>query len=283
MRSFTDLFLHQKPEISPFLHHRNWFSNDGCSTERLNMPISTETLASIQSAGAAVFAADEHLKTTVAQYAKAVPEALENNPFDLGTDVLFENWKTVARISKAMSQLETEVKKLYDAAAVISDTTHNAPAIEAPKDVPLEVIKALETATDAVIKKPAKEKAKDKVVKVKATATPVANSIPRNMASRASAVKVDAPVSTVEVAKESPGPKPTKKPKASKIAITGNTLKLLDYLKTVLNAKTFIKVNQSEAAVSASISKGSIGASFNKLVATSHLIAGKKGEFKLAS
>lgn len=253
------------------------------------MPISTETLALMQAAGAAVFEADTSLKLAVTQYAQAVPEALANNPFDLGTDVLFENWKTVARISKAMSTLEEEIKKLYDAASVISDTTVKALPVPKKAQAPLTALKPFE-ATDVVVKKqkPAKPV---KVAKVKEAKVPVSvaksssNHIPRNMASRAAAVKQEATeAASAEIVQVAAAAK-VKPAKKAKIAerITGNTAKLFEHLKTILDAKTFVKINQSEVGAAAGLSKGSIGASVNKLVATGYLTQGNKGEFKLAA
>lgn len=77
------------------------------------MPISAKTLVAIQSAGAAVYAADTQLKSAVQEYADQMRSALNQNPFDAGNDALFEDWKTVARLSQAMGQIEQELRKIY--------------------------------------------------------------------------------------------------------------------------------------------------------------------------
>jgi hypothetical protein len=99
---------------------------------------------------------------------------MEKNSFDLSNDSLFESWKTVARLSQAMSTIEAELKKLYSLATAVSGspriTGRPTPSLPAPaptvlKD--LEVVSAI-SATDVVIKKkPAK--ASRKVRKIKGT------------------------------------------------------------------------------------------------------------------
>ncbi|MDI1246227.1 MAG: hypothetical protein PSV24_12575, partial [Rhodoferax sp.] len=64
------------------------------------MSLNKELLATLQKAGAAVFDANAQLKLAVASYGERVHEAVASNPFHLGNDTLFENWKLVARLSK---------------------------------------------------------------------------------------------------------------------------------------------------------------------------------------
>jgi len=81
------------------------------------MPISTQALAAIQSAGAAVFAADAQLKAVAQTYADRVNTAMQANPFDLANDSLFEDWKSVARLSQALARIESELKQVYELAS----------------------------------------------------------------------------------------------------------------------------------------------------------------------
>lgn len=126
------------------------------------MPLPSQTLAAIQSAGAAIFAADLELKKSVQDYAEQVKEAMLQNPFDLGNDTRFEDWKTVARLSQAIAQIEAEFKKIYNAASDLSAASRTSiavmPALIAPAAMPSEsglpVVKEID-ATDAVIKKAA--------------------------------------------------------------------------------------------------------------------------------
>lgn len=84
------------------------------------MTLSSATLSSIQSAGAAVFAADVELKNAVSEYAQRVSAAMTSNPYGLGNDTLFENWKVLARLSQSMAGIEQELHKVYRVAADLS-------------------------------------------------------------------------------------------------------------------------------------------------------------------
>ena len=123
------------------------------------MPLPSTTLAAIQTAGAAIFAADAALKTSAQDYADQVKLAMLQNPFDLGNDTLFEDWKTVARLAQAVTQIEAEFRKIYDAASDLSTGSAagfaTMPTLASPQGVAsgeLEVVKEIQ-ATDAVVKK----------------------------------------------------------------------------------------------------------------------------------
>lgn len=81
------------------------------------MALPSQTLAAIQSAGAAIYAADTALKEAVRSYAEQVQLAMLENPFDMGNDGLFDDWKTVARLSRTVGQVEVEFQKIYSAAS----------------------------------------------------------------------------------------------------------------------------------------------------------------------
>ncbi len=61
-----------------------------------------------------------------------------------------------------------------------------------------------------------------------------------------------------------------------------NTARVLSHLQTVLNADSFVKLNQSAVAIGVGVPKGSIGASIRKLLKAGTLIQGERGQFKLA-
>ncbi len=129
------------------------------------MPISPKTLSCIQQAGAAVFNADAELKSAVKDYAQQVQQAMLQNPFDIGNDGLFEEWKTVARLSLALEQIEAEFRKIYSTAERLKTTEAlgmpKSPALAAPVAYAASSIPLLVPvdATDVVIKKPRKSKA----------------------------------------------------------------------------------------------------------------------------
>jgi hypothetical protein len=128
---------------------------------RKPMPLNSKTLHAIQSAGAAVFDADSQLKVAVKDYASQVHTAMLQNPFDLANDSLFEEWKSVCRLSQAVGQIEAEMQKIYAAASRLQGAvlpTSKPRALAAPSRAEigtLEVVEQIE-ATDVVIKRPRK-------------------------------------------------------------------------------------------------------------------------------
>ena len=116
------------------------------------MPLQPHVLASIQSAGAAVFDADAALKNAVKEYATQVEGALASNPFDVGNDALFEEWKNVARMSQAVSQIEQELRQIYAAAAGISEAKQlQAPELPRISAASVDMVQTV-NATDVVAK-----------------------------------------------------------------------------------------------------------------------------------
>jgi len=123
------------------------------------MPLNTKIVETIQTAGAAVFKADAALQVAVKDYAAQVHASMLQNPFDISNDTLFEEWKTVARLSQAMGQIESELQKIYAAASSLG----NSGALKAPRtrviaatteavSKPIELIHEI-NATDVIPKK----------------------------------------------------------------------------------------------------------------------------------
>jgi hypothetical protein len=102
-----------------------------------SMSLSSAALAAIQQAGAAAFTADVELKNAVKDYAERVNAALLSNPYGLGNDALFENWKVVARLAQTMDGIEDELRQVYQVAAELTaddrPTVTDVPALAAPK------------------------------------------------------------------------------------------------------------------------------------------------------
>lgn len=121
------------------------------------MSFPTSTLEAMQRAGAAVFEADAQLKSLTHDYANRVHAAVLANPYHLGNDGLFENWKTVARMSQTLSSMEEELRKMYQLAAEMMQENASAsiPVLAAPAPTqPIEWIEPLNV-TDVHIKKSA--------------------------------------------------------------------------------------------------------------------------------
>jgi transposase-like protein len=203
------------------------------------MPLSAQALSAIQSAGASVFSADVEIKDAVRQYAEQVNIAMLQNAFDIGNDSLFEDWKTVARLSQALSQIEQELKKVHKIAAGLAagapSPISRLRALAAPSDYPagfVEVLKEIK-ATDVVAKRAGS--------KVKTAGHQRKSALPPR----------------------------------------GNTARLLNWLVKTLKNNEFVKLNRSAVAVKIGLPKGSIGASFNKLLNAGYIVEGDAGQFKL--
>jgi hypothetical protein len=213
------------------------------------MTLTPKILALIQKAGTAVFNADAALKDAVADSAKKVSEAMTKNPFDGRHDSLYQNWKSVAKISQAMAAIEAELKGLYALATAEPARTSRVLALAAPKLVaPLEVLSTIDV-TDVVAKRTTR-----KTKGAKKSLKAVAKRVAKGETSRA---------------KRSGG--------------QDNTAKVLAQLQTVLNDQTFTKLNQTSIAVAIGLPKGSIGASVKKLIQDGKLVQGVGKEFKLVS
>ena len=213
------------------------------------MPIPKPTLADIQTAGAAVHQADASLKSVVQAYADQVRLAMSSNPFDLQADSLFEEWKTVARLSQTLEQIENELRKVHQAAQQLGESGLGSskprgrlapptaqPTLAIVNSSP--VIESIE-ATDVVAKKPKKVQAAQKP---------------------AQAHKV-----------------------TNKSALSPNTQKLWTHLKPLLNAKKFTEIKRSQVGVAAGLPLGSVTASFNKLLDNAYLEENASGALKLIS
>lgn len=211
------------------------------------MPIPQKSLSAIQAAGAATHAADVALKAVAQAYADHVRQVLSLNPFDLNTDTLFDEWKTVARLSQGLEQIESELRKIHQAAQRLGQGT--LPAVQATAALgtaarplstsPVAGVALLETieATDVVAKRSAPAR------KPRAKAQPATESPP---------------------------------------SLSPNTDKLWKHLHTVLSRKKFMPIKRTQVGVAAGLATGSVAASFSKLLELGHLEENTAGGLKLA-
>lgn len=188
---------------------------------------------------------------------------MSQNPFDLNTDSLFEEWKTVARLCQTLEQIEAELRKVHQAALSLGQgvlpTANVSPRLRAPSRVrepavasSIPVLEAIE-ATDVVVKTARKVK--------QAVTTPIA---------------------TKGVGKAEAKSNSSKKP-TPKSALSPNTQKLWDQLKTVLNAKKFTAIKRTKVGLDAGLPTGSVTASFTKLLENAYLEEDASGGLKLTS
>lgn len=238
------------------------------------MSLTPTHLSALQQAGAAVFTADAELKNAMQAYAERVTAAMQANPFGLGNDALFENWKRVARLSQTVAGIEEELKKVYfmaeelmgeDTPAVQSVPTLAAPVAEAPAPAPAEDQLA---PTDVRIKSTRKTARK--------AAAPVAKS-----AKPAKPAKAPVMASATVNATAAVKPAASKVASAAPAALGGNAGKLLQHLQGLLNTQEFLPFNQSSSALVTGIPLGSMTAALRKLTDMGRLSAGPGGRFKL--
>ena len=227
------------------------------------MSLSSSTLASLQKAGAAVFTADEKLKAAVKDYAQRVHAAMVSNPYGLGNNALFENWKMVARLSQTVSAMEEEFKKVYRVAAeltaddqpMVRESSALATPKRAAKRVAVQAVARVESVNDLtptdVVVKPRKRKS-----------APVA-------APKKAKVKASAP----RLAAASGKP----------LELNGNAAKLMEHLGRILTADEFTGFSQTAAGKETGIALGSMTAAIKKALETGNIIPGPAGTFKLAS
>lgn len=233
------------------------------------MSLNKELLATIQKAGAAVFDADAQLKLAVKSYGERVHTAVGSNPFHLGNDTLFENWKMVARLSKTVAAMEEDLRNVYQMVDELSDVEpalpNLMPALSAPSpdtsaatDVPLVAQSSL-AATDVRIKRKARVPAAKQAKKNTGSKTRV------NTATKAQAKSLQAKRSPVMAT-----------------PLPGNAATLLKHLRAVLNTKGFATINQTAVSKATGIPLGSMTASLKRLVAAGRVQANHTGMFKLA-
>ena len=212
------------------------------------MPLNPQILTLLQTAGQSLYDADLALQATVTEYGDSVKSAMKANPFDLGNDERFEEWKTIARLSKAVAQIEDELKKVYGVANVWTSvgtlssakaTAIALPSFTAPSD--LEVLLPVD-ATD-VIDKRQRKKTEKVSRKVTSWATGSKNQVG---------------------------------------SLRGNTAKLLATLQSQLTPTSFTKLNRTNLALEIGFPKGSIGASFTKLKELGYLEEDGHGGLRLS-
>jgi len=245
----------------------------------MSLPIAT--LLSIQKVGSAAFSADTKLKHAVKDYAGRVNAAIMNNPYNIGNDTLIENWKTVARLSQTLVNIEEELKKVYQVASELTDDNQSG-----ARDV--LTLAAPAPSVGEAIHPVSNVKAKRKYTK-SAVKTTAAETMPMEPSSDLSPTDVLAKTKkrqsklSVKPKKKTAGPKlKVKKAKTQDLAFSGNTAKLLSYFERTLTPNTSSAISQTAAAKETGIPLGSMTASVKKLIAAGRLIMSPDGGFRLA-
>ncbi|NDP38772.1 MAG: hypothetical protein GZ093_08460 [Rhodoferax sp.] len=221
------------------------------------MSLSSATLSAIQQAGAAAYAADTELKNAVKGYAARVNAAMSANPYGLGNDALFENWKVVARLSQTISGIEEELNKVYRVASELTaddqPSVRDTPALAAPKTASVgpALRRQPDLTTIDVVAKRKKKTAASKPRKPKTQASP-------------------RPITPTGTA-------------TSPVERGGNAATLLQHLKTLLDSKNYTVINQTAVGHATGIPLGSMTAAIKKLTESGEVVAGPSGGFKLSN
>jgi hypothetical protein len=214
------------------------------------MSLSKAILETLQKAGSAVFDADAQLKLTVKAYGERLHAAVGANPYHLGNDALFENWKLVARLSQTMTGMEEELRKVYQVASELGDV--EPPALAAMPALAAPGLASQPSGVLPVASKSALAATDVKIKKTRPLATP----------------KATTPLPKGQSAKAIPLPK--------------NAVILLKYLGTVLTTHGFASISQTQVSQATGIPLGSMTAALKRLVNDGHVLTGPNGQYKLA-
>ncbi len=211
------------------------------------MSVTAATLSAIQQAGQAIDVARQSLAEAVQEHAQRVMMAVADQPFSVGNDKLFSQWKTVARLAQEVQAIEEQFKALYQTASDMAEPE-------------AQVLKALPHAA-----------------RTRATG-------PQGTYAMDTSAAEDVQVKPAPAAK---GPRSAKAGKAARRQSAprsrgGNDAKVLNFLKTTLNRKSWKRLTQSEMADGAGIPNGSIAVSVRRLTDSGTLREGEKGFYKLA-
>lgn len=249
------------------------------------MTLSISTLAAIQKAGSAAFAADVKLKNALKDYAERVNAAIANNPYNLGNDALFANWKLVARLSQTLAGIEEELKKIYLVASDLSldeqTGEREIPALAAPIRAANKRVTKLVELTPAVLQRKLKKKAAKPVSRAAAVPT---IAVEPGVADQIDLAPTDVKIKTPKKTAAS-----KTKVRSAKVAVaaaktgelSGNPAKLLQHLERVLNASEFIEISQTAVGREIGVPLGSMTAATKKLTEIGRIVAGPNGGFKL--
>lgn len=212
-------------------------------------------------------------------------ELVYNNPTAADASRVLGTFTASVQLGKDLSELDARLRKIYEVASgalpaasvpLLGNTTKTeATDVVAKVTVP-EAIRG--RGRPAGSTKPA-AKATKPVAKASKPAAKVAKPAAAPVAAKAEVVAEPAKVAAKPV-------KFTGK-KASKVAaekpkkLAGNAEKVLNYLKTVLNTETPVKVIQAAIAAGSGLPNGSVAASLTVLKNFGAIKEMKKGEFKL--
>jgi hypothetical protein len=245
------------------------------------MTVSPKTIAAIQRASQALEEARAVLTEAAQQQATRVAEALSTDAFGMDNDTQFEQWKAVARMSQSVQAMEEELKLIYQAAGEIAfDSGTSAKALRRPQVllpgrlVDVSDVVAGEASGSGVGgakrgRKPGRKPGK------------VVKGAKASKALKAAKAAKAAPA--VDTGEQADTAKPaTGKTRARRDGKKSNADRVLDYLKTRLDRRSFGRVTHAEIADGTPLPTGSVGAAVVVLKARGLLLEGERGSYRLA-
>ena len=211
------------------------------------MSVTPSTLSAIQQAGQSIDIARQSLVAAVNEHAQQVMAAVAEQPFSVDNDKLFANWKTLSRLAQEVNAIEEQFKTIY------------------------------QTAADLVQPETAVLMALPHSVRHKASG--------RSSSGDTNSSSVEDVAFKPRGAKRGPKPGMVRAERQGATSIGGlsaNDTKVLDYLKGILNRKSWTRLTQAGMASGAGIPLGSIGLALRRLIGFNQIVEGNKGRYKLA-
>ena len=211
------------------------------------MSVTPSTLSAIQQAGQSIDVARQSIVTAVNEHAQQVMAAVADQPFNVDNDNLFSNWKTLSRLAQEVNAIEEQFKVIYQTAADLVQP---------------------ETAILMALPHSARHK-----IPVRSDTSDADDSTIEDVAVKPRAVKRGPKRGAVRTARHAA---------ANSAGLSANDAKVLDYLKKVLNRRSWTRLTQAGMASGADIPLGSIGLALRRLIGFNHVIEGRKGRYRLA-
>lgn len=245
------------------------------------MTVSPKTIAAIQRASHALEEARAVLTQAAQLQATRVAEALSTDAFGLENDTQFEQWKSVARMSQSVQAMEEQLKLIYQAAGEIAfDSGAGTKVLRLPQtllpsllvDVSDVVAGEASGAGAGGAKRGRKPGRKPGKLGKGAKASKVSKTAKAAKAAQA-----------VEAGEQAGAAQPaTGKTRARRDGKPANADRVLDFLKTRLDRRSFGRVTHAEIADGTPLPTGSVGAAVVVLKARGLLLEGERGSYRLA-
>jgi hypothetical protein len=208
----------------------------------------SKTIATIQAAGTALHDAQTALARDGQRCAEQVREALGQDAFSVANDGLFEQWKSISRLSQSLAAMEAQLKDLYFVAVELAATGSTVSRTTAAPRLALAAAPA------------ARGRGAGDVVDVELAT-------PRKIKRRSTAPAAPA------VAKSTTPQTPR---------LRGNAVSALAFLQARLDRDRFTRLTQAELAEGVPMALGSVGNTIAILKNKGLLVEGERGSYRLA-